>query len=113
MGRLFRISFARNGMNQPCAYAGDSAANHINQSKRRWYGATWGGRRLTSPGFPLNSYSRHSVADVIVVSSVPSTMTSSRSRVTLPKAPYVFTRCSELKLAFIDCVGEAMFLVGQ
>ena len=30
----------------------------------------------------------------------------------LPKAPYVFTRCSGSKLAFIICRGDSMFITG-
>ena len=34
------------------------------------------GRRMTSPGLPLNSYARHGVAAVRSRSAVPSTITS-------------------------------------
>ena len=50
------------------------AANHMSQSRRRWYGATWGDRRFGSPGFPLNSYAFH-VSDG-PASSAPSRMIS-------------------------------------
>src|SRR5439155_16468395 len=99
--------------NQPCAYDGESAANHMSQSRRRWYGATCRGRRCTSPGLPLKAYSFHSVAGVITASPVPASTTSLRTRVTLPKAPYVFMRCRELKLAFMSCRRDAMLRMGQ
>ena len=40
-------------------------------------------------------------------------MTSSRSRPTLPMAPYVLTRCSRSNDAFIRCAGESMFMTGS
>ena len=53
-------------MNHSCCGCGANASNHINQSRRRWYGAICGGRRVGSPGFPLNWYSRHFVELVTV-----------------------------------------------
>ena len=66
-----------------------SGRNHISQSRRRWYGANWRGMRRTSPGLPLNSYSRQ-VAASGSSSVVPSTTISMRSFVTVPNAPYAF-----------------------
>src|SRR5262245_12403820 len=48
-----------NVRNHGCKSGGDMAANHICQSSFQWYGETMQGARFTSPGFPLNSYSRH------------------------------------------------------
>lgn len=62
-------------------------ANHISQSSRRWYGAYWRGRRRTSPGLPLNPYSRQTLSAVGTASSVPSSTTSNRIRLMLPNAP--------------------------
>src|SRR5258708_39555215 len=95
-------SFARNGMNHSWDWGDENARNHISQSRRRWYGAYWGGRRRTSPGLALNSYSRHSLASVGRVSRVPSTITSYRFFVTLPNAPYVLTRCSGSKVEIMS-----------
>ena len=47
-----------------------------------------------------------------VSASVPSRTISNRSRVMVPNAPYVFTRCSGSKLAFIDWRGDSMFTAG-
>src|SRR5205814_1234039 len=59
-----------------------------------------------------NSYSRQLVAAVSAASSVPAMMISYRSRVMLPNAPYVFTRCSGSKLAFIICRDDRRFVTG-
>ena len=61
----------------------------------------------------MNSYSRHVVDAEGFTSSVPSTTTSWRTRVTLPNAPYVFTKWTVLKLAFMNCLRDSMFRTGQ
>src|SRR5260221_10851694 len=94
-------SFTTSGTNHSWYIGEDIAANHMSQSRRRWYGAYCGGRRRTSPGFPLNSYSFHSLASVGSSSAVPSMITSYRRLVTLPNAPYVVTRRSGSQLQVI------------
>src|SRR4029453_5287863 len=79
------------------------AANQICQSIRGWYGATNGGRGSGSPGLAWNSYSFHLVSLVMTESSVPSKMISSRSRPTVPNAPYVFTRSNGSNDVFMFC----------
>src|SRR2546426_8797359 len=99
-------SFTTSGTNHSWYIGEDIAANHMSQSSRRWYGAYCGGRRRTSPGFALNSYSRHAVLGVSTGSSVPSTTTSERSFVVEPKAPYVFTRFRGSQLVVVSWCRE-------
>ena len=55
----------------------------------------------------------HSVSAVGRASAVPSTTTSRRILVTLPKAPYVLTRWSVLNEKFIICRRPRRFRTGQ
>ena len=52
-----------------------------------WYGEITHGRRSGSPGLQGNSYARHSLSGPGDHSSVPSRITSSRTRPTEPTAP--------------------------
>ena len=68
---------------------------------------------MMSPGFPLNSYSRHIVCGVRTGSAVPSITTSNRSFVTEPNAPYVPTMWKGSKLAFMICRRESRLRAGR
>ncbi len=76
VSRSFSSRRSTSAPNHGPAYAGDSAANHISQSSRRWYGANWRGQRRGSPGLPLNSYSRQPESSRGTSSAVPSRTTS-------------------------------------
>ena len=66
VGRSASSSRSRNTSNQRVSRE-PSARNHISQSRRRWYGANCRGSRRTSPGLPLNSYSRQCAVGIVGV----------------------------------------------
>src|SRR5436190_11363246 len=71
------------------------------------------GRRYGLPGLALNSYSFQLVFAVSTGSSVPSKTISILTCPTLPKAPYVFTRCNRLKEVFMIWCAENILAIGE